>query len=114
MVPAVEGDHDFEAVVDVVEPRGSENDVYLRFAESEAERARRDREAGDDAGLDAVETDDEAFVAAVGGFQAHREGERVVARIPEDAVHVFDRETGEALHNRVVEGDEEAFARPLE
>jgi multiple sugar transport system ATP-binding protein len=113
VVAGVEGDHDFETMVDVVEPRGSENDVHLRFADSESVRVER---ASVDApeGVDDVDVREEAFVAAVGGFQAHREGERVVARIPEDAVHVFDRETGEALHNRVVEGDEAAFARPLE
>jgi multiple sugar transport system ATP-binding protein len=29
-------------------------------------------------------------------------GDRVVARVPEDSVHVFDRGTGESLHNREV------------
>jgi multiple sugar transport system ATP-binding protein len=116
VVAEVEGDHDFEAVVDVVEPRGSENDVHLRFAERESTRftppsdeERADRDAEPVVSIDAK---DEAFVAAVGGFQTHDEGETVVARIPEDAIHLFDRETGEALHNRVVEGDEATFARP--
>lgn len=35
-------------------------------------------------------------------------GQPAVAHIPEDAVHVFDRTTGETLHNRSLEAVDEA------
>jgi multiple sugar transport system ATP-binding protein len=76
------GDHDFEAVVDVVEPMGDENTVHLRF------------EAGS-----------ETLIATADGFTRISGGDAVIARIPEDAIHLFDRESGEALHNRSLESD---------
>jgi len=84
---AAEGDgsHEFETTVDVVEPMGDENNVYLTFADAEAVGS-----SGD------VET----FVATVSGLRNVESGQTVVARIPEEAIHVFDRETGESLHNR--------------
>jgi len=72
---------DFEATVDVVEPMGDENIVYLQFG------------------------DDESLVATTSGFDRVGAGDSVVARIPEGAIHVFDRMSGEALHNRTVEAD---------
>ena len=76
------GDHDFEPVVDVVEPMGDENTVHLQF--------------GDDGA---------SIIATVGGFTQVAPGDNVVVRIPEDAIHVFDRASGEALHNRSLESD---------
>jgi multiple sugar transport system ATP-binding protein len=76
------GDHDFEAVVDVVEPMGDENTVHLRF------------EAGS-----------ETLIATADGFTRISGGDAVFARIPENAIHLFDRASGEALHNRSLESD---------
>ena len=75
-------DHDFEAIVDVVEPMGDENTVHLRF------------EAGS-----------ETLIATADGFTRISGGDAVIARIPEDAIHLFDRESGAALHNRSLESD---------
>jgi multiple sugar transport system ATP-binding protein len=69
--------HDFETTVDVVEPMGDEKTVYLRFGD-----------------------DDESLVATVSGMRQLDRGESVVVRLPEEAIHVFDRRTGRALHNR--------------
>jgi multiple sugar transport system ATP-binding protein len=76
------GDHDFETVVDVVEPMGDENTVHLQFGEGGT-----------------------SIIATVGGFTQVATDDSVVVRIPEDAIHVFDRESGEALHNRSLESD---------
>lgn len=76
-----ERDHEFAADVVVVEPMGSENTVHLRF------------EGG------------ASFVASVGGMQRVREDETVTVHLPEKAIHVFDAETGEALHSRRLEDD---------
>ena len=87
LVAGRDGPHDFETVVDVVEPMGNENNVYLAFDED----------------------GDANFVATVSGMRAVQAGQPVVAHIPEDAIHVFDRETGDALRNRSLdELDEEA------
>jgi multiple sugar transport system ATP-binding protein len=73
--------HAFDTVVDVVEPMGNENNIYLTFrADSDAE-----------------------FVATISGMRSVDAGQPVVARFPEDAVHIFDGQTGEALHNRSLE-----------
>ncbi|APW99178.1 ABC transporter ATP-binding protein [Halobiforma lacisalsi AJ5] len=77
-------DHRYETVVDVVEPMGNENNVYLAFDEGE---------------------DSETFVATIDGLERVEDGERVVAHIPEDAIHVFDRRTGRALRNRRLEDE---------
>ncbi|WP_430505746.1 ABC transporter ATP-binding protein [Haloparvum sp. PAK95] len=78
LVPTVETDHDFETVVDVVEPMGDENVVYLSFAADE----------------------EHAFVATVDGMRSIDAGQPAVARFPEEAIHLFDTVTGEALANR--------------
>jgi multiple sugar transport system ATP-binding protein len=85
-----DGGHDFPVVVDVVEPMGNENTVYLEF-----------------------EGTAETLVATTDGMLRITEDERVTARIPEDAIHVFDGTTGEALHNRTVV-DEEVASVPTE
>ena len=74
--------HDFETTVDVVEPMGDENTVHLRFDEGA-----------------------ETLIATASGFTRISAGDKVIARFPEDAIHVFDRESGEALHNRSLESD---------
>ncbi|QKY16825.1 sn-glycerol-3-phosphate ABC transporter ATP-binding protein UgpC [Halorubrum sp. CBA1229] len=80
-----DGDHEFETTVDVVEPMGDENTVYLHF--------------DPDADPESAAT----LVATIDGFNRVSEGDSVIARIPEDAIHLFDRATGEALHNRSME-----------
>ncbi|SFR30446.1 MULTISPECIES: ABC transporter ATP-binding protein [Halorubrum] len=79
------GEHAFETTVDVVEPMGDENTVYLHF--------------DPDADPETAAT----LVATIDGFNRVSEGDTVTARVPEDAIHVFDRATGEALHNRSME-----------
>ncbi|WP_121821253.1 ABC transporter ATP-binding protein [Halostella salina] len=76
-----DGDHDFATTVDVVEPMGDENNVYLAFDGSDSDEPR-------------------TFVVTVDGMRHVESGESVVAHIPEDAVHLFDGRTGEALRNR--------------
>jgi multiple sugar transport system ATP-binding protein len=67
-----------ECTVDVVEPLGSENNVYLR-------------------------TDDGLEYVAVVDDEQKLEGPEVTAYFPEDAVHLFDSTSGEALHNQTRE-----------
>ena len=74
--------HDFETSVDVVEPMGDENTVHLLVGDGE-----------------------KSLIATTDGFTRIAAGDTVVARIPEDAIHVFDRDSGEALHNRSLESD---------
>ncbi|KPN30697.1 trehalose/maltose import ATP-binding protein MalK [Halolamina pelagica] len=73
------GDHEFECVVDVVEPVGESNNVYLRFAGA---------------------PEGETFIATISGMRNVAAGDRVVATIPPSAIHLFDDRTGEALRNR--------------
>jgi len=84
------GDHAFECVVDVVEPVGESNNVYLRFA-------------GDDS------ADPETFIARISGMRNVSSGDRVVATIPPAAIHLFDDRDGRALKNRSLD-DVEAVA----
>ncbi|GAA0219666.1 ABC transporter ATP-binding protein [Halobaculum roseum] len=83
------GDDEFDTVVDVVEPMGNENAVYLGF----------DGDMSD------------TFVATVGGMRRIEAGESVVARFPSDAVHLFDTTNGDALHNRSLEDAADAEPR---
>jgi multiple sugar transport system ATP-binding protein len=80
------GDHHFRTTVDVVEPMGDENTVHLTFDE-----------AGED-----VET----FIATVSGMRQVQAGQSAVAHIPEEAIHIFDGSTGEALKNRELDSVE--------
>jgi len=73
------GDHEFECVVDVVEPMGDANNVYLTLG---------DRDGS------------ETFIVTVSGMKRVTSGDRVVARLPEEAVHIFDGESGATLKNR--------------
>ena len=86
--------HEFDTVVDVVEPMGDENSVYLTF-DSEGN-------AGED---------EATFVVTVGGMQKVESGQPVVAHIPEDAIHLFDAKTGEAVKNRSLENVEALGSR---
>ncbi|MFB6074816.1 MAG: ABC transporter ATP-binding protein [Haloarculaceae archaeon] len=83
----VAGDHDFEMTVDVVEPMGDDNTVYLTF--------------------DGEVREEGTLVATTEGMRRVSAGESVVARLPEEAIHVFDRETGAALRNRVLEPEDQ-------
>jgi multiple sugar transport system ATP-binding protein len=88
LVDSASTPHDFETRVDVVEPMGDENTVYLTF--------------GDDM--------DESLVATTSGMRQLRREQSVVARLPEEAIHVFDRRTGRALHNRTVVDEDDTVA----
>ncbi|ODR82767.1 sugar ABC transporter ATP-binding protein [Haladaptatus sp. W1] len=79
------GEHEFETVVDVVEPMGNENNVYLQFVDSGESKPMEERET---------------FVATLSGMRTIEDGQEVIARIPEEAIHLFDAETGTALRNR--------------
>jgi multiple sugar transport system ATP-binding protein len=83
LVESVESDHDFETVVDVVEPTGNENNVYLTFDETAGES--------------------ETFVVTVSGMRQVDAGQPAIARLPASAVHLFDGRTGEVLANRSLE-----------
>ncbi|MFC4359069.1 ABC transporter ATP-binding protein [Halobium salinum] len=82
-------EHDFQTTVDVVEPMGRENNVYLAFtADSEA-----------------------TFVASVDGMRSVEAGQPAIARIPEEAIHLFDGDTGVTLQNRSLEDLEQTEPR---
>ncbi|WP_424003762.1 ABC transporter ATP-binding protein [Haloarcula salina] len=68
----------FEAVVDVVEPRGNENTAHLQF----------DADA------------DEQFTMTVDGMTSLKSGQRISVTFPEKAIHLFDTASGEAIRNR--------------
>ncbi|WP_440989824.1 ABC transporter ATP-binding protein [Haloarchaeobius baliensis] len=84
--------HDFETVVDVVEPTGDENNLYLTFDPDTAEP--------------------ETFIATTGGMNRIEAGQPIVAHIPEDAIHLFDADTGQAVKNRSLE-DAETLGKPV-
>ena len=90
LLDVAEDEHDFRTVVDVVEPVGSGNNVYLAFEDHESgtETAELDME------------DSRTFVATIGGLRHIEAGQPAVARVPEDAIHLFDGESGAALRNR--------------
>ncbi|WP_226004772.1 ABC transporter ATP-binding protein [Natrinema salinisoli] len=75
------GDHDFECVVDVVEPVGESNNIYLRFADDDG-------------------PDPETFIVTISGMRNVSSGDRVVATIPPEAIHLFDDRDGRAVKNR--------------
>ncbi|MFH5801796.1 ABC transporter ATP-binding protein [Haladaptatus sp. CMAA 1911] len=86
----VSGLHTFEATVDVVEPMGNENNIYLMF--------------------DNDTTTPETFIAIVNRFKQISSGQPVTIHIPEDAINLFDTKTGEALRHRVM--TEDPFINP--
>ena len=85
------GPHQFDVVVDVVEPRGDENNVHLTF--------------------DRAPEEPETFTATVRGMRNIVAGDPAVATIPAEAIHVFDATSGAALVSRSLEDDE--LAEPL-
>jgi multiple sugar transport system ATP-binding protein len=89
-----DGEHDFRTVVDVVEPVGSGNNVYLAFE-------------GDESASELDMDESRTFVATIGGLRRIEAGQPAIARLPEDAIHLFDGETGEALHNRNLDDAEQ-------
>ena len=91
LVESAAGPHDFEMEVDVVEPMGDENTVYLQFG----------HEADDAEG---------SLVATTSGMRRLGRGDSVVVRLPEEAIHLFDRRTGTALHNRTIVDEDESVA----
>ncbi|WP_336037388.1 ABC transporter ATP-binding protein [Halobacterium yunchengense] len=78
-------DHTYDVTVDVVEPKGDENYVHMRF-----------EGAGED----------ETFTATIDGLRQATAGDDVTVRFPPEAVHVFDAKTGDALLNRSLEDAE--------
>ncbi|MGQ3413400.1 ABC transporter ATP-binding protein [Natrinema sp. LN54] len=73
------GDRGFEADVSVVEPMGNENIVHLRFDGATAA---------------------EEFIATTEGVPTVSGGDRVTVEFPEEAIHLFDAESGVAVKNR--------------
>ena len=100
LVDTVDGDHDFRTVVDVVEPVGSGNNVYLAFEGTEGDTTELDLDEAD------IEGESRTFVATIGGLRHVEAGQPAVARIPEEAIHLFDSDTGQALRNRSLENAE--------
>ncbi|UPM44945.1 ABC transporter ATP-binding protein [Halocatena salina] len=78
--------HEFEAIVDVVEPMGSISYVYLQ-AKSQ------DR--------------DTMFIAETDGQRPINEGTSLYVEIPDDDVHLFDAATGETIHHRSLDSETE-------
>jgi multiple sugar transport system ATP-binding protein len=74
-------DHCFECVVDVVEPVGESNHIYLQFASDDSPHP-------------------ETFIATISGMQTISSGEHVIIEIPSEAIHLFDTHDGTALMNR--------------
>ena len=100
LVDTVDGDHDFRTVVDVVEPVGSGNNVYLAFEGTEGDTTELDLDEAD------IEGESRTFVATIGGLRHVEAGQPAVARIPEEAIHLFDSDTGRALRTRSLENAE--------
>jgi len=78
--------YQFEVTVDVVEPRGDENTIHLTF----------------DRSID----DPVTFTATVSGLREVSAGDEVVATFPPDSIHLFDTDTGVALHNRTFDSED--------
>ncbi|KAA9396591.1 ABC transporter ATP-binding protein [Haloarcula sp. CBA1130] len=78
--------HEFEAVVDVVEPMGSISYVYLR-AQSQSH--------------------EQTFIVETDGQRPISEGQQVYVEIPERDVHLFDAASGETIHQRQLGDDAE-------
>ena len=72
--------YQFAVTVDVVEPRGDENTIHLTF----------DRSVDDPV----------TFTATVSGLRDISAGDEVTATFPPDSIHLFDTDSGVAIHNR--------------
>ncbi|MBP1921774.1 multiple sugar transport system ATP-binding protein [Halorubrum alkaliphilum] len=75
-------DHVFGGIVTVVEPMGDENVVHVTL------------------------DDGPELVATVNGLRRIDSGTRVRVGLPADAIHVFDGDTGEAVHSRSLDDAE--------
>ncbi|MFH5800769.1 ABC transporter ATP-binding protein [Haladaptatus sp. CMAA 1911] len=82
-----EGDNQFRCTVDVVEPMGSIRYLYLKPVE---------------------QSHDETFVVEIDGQRPVKEGDELYVDIPERTVHLFDTETGAAIHHRTLTAEAEA------
>jgi multiple sugar transport system ATP-binding protein len=71
--------HEFEAVVDVVEPMGSISYVYLQAR---------------------AQSHEQTFIVETDGQRPISEGQHVYVEIPEEDVHLFDATSGETIHQR--------------
>jgi len=78
--------YQFEVTVDVVEPRGDENTIHLTF----------DRSVDDPV----------TFTATVSGLRNISAGDEVVATFPPDSIHLFDTDSGVAVHNRTFDSED--------
>ncbi|ACV47935.1 MULTISPECIES: ABC transporter ATP-binding protein [Halomicrobium] len=85
------GSHTYSAIVEVVEPMGDENTVYLRFESA---------------------PEGETFIATIDGLQQAAVGDRVTVSIPEETIHLFDGRSGEAVHNRRLDMSGEISSPP--
>ncbi|TYT61116.1 ABC transporter ATP-binding protein [Natrialba swarupiae] len=84
VLDARETAHDFPVRVDVVEPMGNENNLLAGFRTDE---------------------NDSQFNVTTDGMRRIEEGTHYIARFPESAIHVFDRESGVALHSREIDDE---------
>ncbi|WP_042661716.1 xylose/arabinose ABC transporter ATP-binding protein XacJ [Haloferax sp. ATB1] len=86
------GDHELQMDVTVVEPHGDQNVLHLSHPDQPS--------------------DDDALQVVTEGMHLVTRGDRVTVTIPPDTIHVFDAETGTAVHNR--RHDQEADLTELE
>jgi multiple sugar transport system ATP-binding protein len=84
VIPPDERSIAVDTTVDVIEPLGSENNVYFRIGETDTD--------------DLIERAAD-FVGVVEEDQPI-DGPHTTVYFPEDLIHLFDAETGEALHNQ--------------
>jgi multiple sugar transport system ATP-binding protein len=103
VVESAETDHDFATVVDVVEPVGDGNNIYLAFEDHDDTTSAPVGESPEEEITMDLE-DSRTFVATISGLRQVAAGSQVYARIPEDAIHLFDAGSGRALRNRVLAG----------
>jgi multiple sugar transport system ATP-binding protein len=78
--------HEFEAVVDVVEPMGSISYVYLQAR---------------------AQSHEQTFIVETDGQRPISEGQHVYVEIPDGDVHLFDAASGETIHQRQLGDDAE-------
>ena len=82
VVPDATEPNDIPVEVDVVEPFGKENNLYL---------------------IPEARESDETIIAIVEGRTRVGAGDHAAMRIPEEHVHLFDGDSGEALRNAIVD-----------
>lgn len=83
LLPEAQNSRDLTCVVDIVEPMGKDLNVYVRFSDqSESDRT---------------------FTVVGGGQQEVSEGEALAVHVPDEAIHLFADQTGDALVNSELE-----------